>query len=118
MFNGAKYGATKMELNILKVFGSTVLLKIILIDSLLLRKIIIFEATILEKTGISTTQCDFWCFIDSNNKTYFIELSKLKSLCKFKKEIQTKCEDSCNRIYLVRMSNFSSHSISINKMLI
>ena len=68
-------------------------------------------------SGISKTQCDFWCFIDSNDKSYFIELSKLKSLCKGKKKIQTKCEDSWNRIYLIRMSTFISHSISINEIL-
>ena len=68
-------------------------------------------------SGIRTTQSDLWCFVDSNDKMYFIKTSDLKKMCTAKKPIQTRCEDSWNKVFLVKVNDFNVSSININKYL-
>jgi hypothetical protein len=68
-------------------------------------------------SGINTTKSDIWCFVDSNNKMYFIKTKVLKELCVGKKQIQTRCEDSYNTVYLVKMVDFNKLSLDIERFL-
>ena len=68
-------------------------------------------------SGIKTTQSDLWCFVDSENKMYFIKTSDLRKMCITKKPIQTRCEDSWNKVFLVKVSDFNILSINVNKYL-
>ena len=52
-------------------------------------------------SGIKTTKSDLWAFVDKKNKVYLLYTTMIKKLCEGKKEIQTRCEDSYNKVYLL-----------------
>ena len=68
-------------------------------------------------SGIKTTKAHYWLFVDSNNNLYIIKTSKLKNICIGKREIQPRCQDSFNKIYLVPKNEFINNSISIDEFI-
>ena len=68
-------------------------------------------------SGINRTESDIWCFVDSNNKLYFIKTPLLKKMCIGKRQIQTRCEDSWNKVYLIKMTDFNNSALDIRKFL-
>ena len=65
-----------------------------------------------KESGIKTTESDFWAFVDKKNKIYLLYTSMMKKLCVGKKEIQTRCEDSYNKVYLISSKEIKANSVS------
>ena len=65
-------------------------------------------------SGIYTTTSDYWIQVDQNNEMYIIDTIKLRSLCKQREPIQTRCKDSFNKIFLIPKHEYISCSISKN----
>ena len=70
-----------------------------------------------KKSGIYTTKSDYWIQVDSNDKIYIIDTNILRLLCKDKKLIQTKCEDSWNKIFLIDKWDYTNQAITIKEFL-
>jgi len=68
-------------------------------------------------SGITTTESDYWIFVDSKNSIYIIETKILKKICIGKKKIQTRCKDSYNRIYLIPKNEFLKKEISLKEFI-
>ena len=68
-------------------------------------------------SGIHTTESDYWIQLDKNNKMYIIDTNKLRTLCYQKKQIQTKNEDSHNKIYLISLYEYKQHGIHMQEFI-
>ena len=68
-------------------------------------------------SGIYTTRSDYWIQVDRNDKIYIIDTNKLRILCKDKKPIQTRCEDSWNKIFLIDKWDYMNQGIKIKEFL-
>ena len=68
-------------------------------------------------SGIHTTRSDYWIQVDRNDKIYIIDTNKLRLLCKYKKPIQTKCEDSWNKIFLIDKWDYMNQGTRIKEFL-
>ena len=70
-----------------------------------------------KKSGIYTTKSDYWVQVYSNDKIYIIDTNILRLLCKDKKPIQTKCEDSWNKVFLIDKWDYTNQAITIKEFL-
>ena len=68
-------------------------------------------------SGIYTTRSDFWIQVDRDNKLYIMDTNNLRLLCQKRKPIQTKCEDSYNKIFLINKWEFINYCITIKNFL-
>ena len=68
-------------------------------------------------SGIHTTESDYWIQLDKKNNMYIINTNELKNICYKKKQIQTRNEDSNNKIYLVPAEEYKQYRINSKEFL-